>query len=136
MRTRALAMASLTSSNDLTARSSHLKLCFSLNSFAIGLVISAKLGTNFLRRFIWPKKDLMPLQFTGRHNFYIAFTLSRLILIPFFETMCPNNFPSVTQKIEFLGFNEILCSLHLCSTSLKSFRCFFHLLEKMVMSSR
>ena len=31
-------------------------------------MISAKLGTIFLRKLISPKKDLTPLQLIGRHN--------------------------------------------------------------------
>ena len=119
------AIASFTSSNALTTGLSHLKFYFSLKIFTIGFMVSTNSGTKFLRNLIWLKKDLIPLWLTRRHNYWIAFTLSKSILIPSLETVCPNSFPSVTTKIDFLGFNEMPCSLHFSSTFLKSFRCFF-----------
>ena len=66
MRTSALAIASLTSSNELTARSSHLKLCFSLNSFAIGFVVLATSNTKFPEKIYLTEKNMMPLYFWPR----------------------------------------------------------------------
>lgn len=66
----------------------------------------------------------------------MALTCFGWILIPSWETIWPINFPSITQKIDFLGLSETPCSLHLLSTFSKSLRWFSLFLEKNIRLSK
>ena len=102
----------------------------------IHLVVSAKSSTNCLRKFTCPKNDLTPILFDGRLNLLMASTHLGSILIPSWETIWPRSFPSITQKMDFLGLSEIPCSQNLCNTFFKSSMWSFLFFENMVRSSR
>ena len=110
----------LISSKDLLPSCCHLKGCFSLIMLNMYLTFSKNLGTKFLRKLIWPKKDFRSLLLVGKVSFYMAFTLSGSILMPSWETICPKSLPSSTNNKYFFGFKDIPCCLHWLSTFSRS----------------
>ena len=112
----ALAMASLILINDYFSLSPHEKLLSFLFIFWSGWTISEILGTNLLRKFIFPKKDCMDLLVAQKGILEMASILSGSIMIPSFDTTKPSKIPSVTANIYFLGLREIPNFLQCSST--------------------
>jgi hypothetical protein len=94
-----------------------------LSMFVMFLRISAKLGMNLLRKFIFPMKDYNYLMFLGWSIFWMASILLGSILIPYLDIICPSNFPSYKPNKVFLGLSEIPNFLHFSKTLMRYHRC-------------
>ena len=62
------------------------------------------------------KNDYISFWELGRSILEIASVRFGSMIIPCFETMKPNNLPSVTMKMDFLGLREIPNFLHLSNS--------------------
>ena len=85
----------------------HLNCAFCLTIYCSGLTVWAKSGTNLRTKFMVPMKDFIPFLLWGKGICSISLILSGSMEIPCFETMWPNNFPSVTANTHFLGLSEM-----------------------------
>ena len=83
------------------------------------MYLSVALETNLFWAATFPIKLYISFIVFGDLTSIIAFTLSGFASIPRWDTMNPKNFPEVTKKTHFLGFNFIL---YLCSVLKVSFR--------------
>lgn len=121
MRIGEMEMVSLMSWKSLRASSSYSILVSLFNMSLMGLAISAKLDMNLWTKLILPINDLNSLMLKGYGIFWITFTLSRSMDIPFSKMIWPNSLPLEVPKIHFFGFKEIPNFLHLSKIILKSF---------------
>ena len=111
--TGASAMASLIFWNDFLASSLHLYATSFFFISCMGCTITTKPEINFLMKLIFPKKDCIALLFAGGCILMMVSILSRSITIPSLERIWPSSFPSVTTKMLYLAFNDILYLRHL-----------------------
>lgn len=86
----------------------HLHTSSSLINAWKCLIISTNLEMNLKTKFILPKKDCMAFLFFRNAFVVMDSILSWSMIIPSLEIRYPKSFPSVTAKMFFFGFNEIL----------------------------
>lgn len=106
------------------------------NIRVIDLTMLEKSWINLLMKLIWPKKDCKAFLLDGRVRSFIALTLFGSIAQPSFKITWPNNLPSSTIKIDFLGFSDMPYLLHLIKAYSRCYTCRFLSCEKIVISSR
>ena len=71
----------------------------------IGSHMSINLAMKRLIYYSLPRKPLISLSVLGAGMSSMALIFSGSTSIPRSLTMCPSNFPKVTPKVHFLGFN-------------------------------
>lgn len=76
--------------------------------FCSGLAISVNLETNLLTKFIFPKNECMDFLLWGYESCSMVLTLLGSMIIYSLEMICLINFPSITTKLLFLGFKEVI----------------------------
>ena len=85
----------------------------------IGLLMSISLEMKRMIYYNLPRKPLISLSVLWASMSSTALIFSGLTSIPRSLTMCPSNFPEVTLKVHFLGFNLILKRLILSKNSVR-----------------
>ena len=78
---------------------------FFLKRRKIGSHMSVNLTMKRLIYYSLPRKPLISLSVLGASMSSMAQIFSGSTFIPCSQTMCPSNFPEVTPKVHFLGFN-------------------------------
>ena len=102
---------SLISSKAFWHSSFHVCGSFFLRSLKMGSQVEVSLVMNRLMYCSRPKKPLISFLLLGGDISNIALILDGLTSIPLSLTKNPNNFPVVTPKVHFYGFNLNLYSL-------------------------
>ena len=125
----------LISLKDFLASSVHFILFSLFNIFVMFFIISEKLGMNLLKKFTCPINDYNSFFLLCSSTFKIASTLSGSFFIPSFEIICHRSFPSLNEKLDFLGLSEIPYFLHFRKTFSKCLTCSLLDLEKIEISS-
>ena len=100
---------------------SHMNFVSFLRRAFKGLANSTKFGINLRTKFIFPKKDCREAILWGVAIALMAWAHLGSNLIPYFDTICPNNFPSSIPKVDFFGFNDIPNFRHCSKTFFKCF---------------
>ena len=78
---------------------------FFLKRRKIGSHVSVSLAMKRLIYCNLPRKPLISFAVLGEGMSSMAMIFSGSTSIPYSLTMCPSNFPEVTLKVHFLGFN-------------------------------
>ena len=94
-------------SNDCLASGVHLISWSFPSMLVIYFTILSNSAMNILRKFNFPRNDWTSTLFHGSSILLISSTLFGSILMPSYEIIFPNNFPSFIEKNDFLGFREI-----------------------------
>ena len=102
---------SLISSKAFWHSSFHVCGSFFLRSMKMGSQVEVSLAMNWLMYCNRPNKLLISFSLSGIGISKMALILDRLASIPLSFTRKLSNFPSVTQKLHFYGFNLSLYSL-------------------------
>ena len=94
---------------------------FFLRRWKVSSHISVSLAMKGLIYCNMPRKPLISLSVLGQTCQVWLFIFSESTSIPRSLTMCPNNFPEVTPKVHFLGFNLslkcLILSKNLCKAA-------------------